>query len=509
MAHYKLSGGFSDTQDNEKDFSNKYSVADSGPYIGVIKDTEDPLRMGRLGVVIPALSYSNPHHTKESELIWCQYLSPFYGAKPFKAVSSTDPYSHNTSHSAYGMWAIPPDIDTNVLVIFAKGDKNTSNAFWIGCIQEPLTNQQVPGLGSTKKSKLGVDTVGEMDVKKGGGNSKTNNYGTDFLPVDEKNKNMYVPGENLNSLELWNYPVNVELADQLKSQGLIKDSVRGTTTSSARRESPSAVFGINTPGRIKKNSRKLGIGVDNIPVEVDRGIGHSFVMDDGDEDGKNQLTRFRTASGHQLLMNDTEGVVYLANGSGKAWIEMSKNGQISIYSDKGISIRSNGDFNLHSDKNIQFHAKENIRFTSEQHLNLNSEGYLHLIGQKGVFSASQGGSVRHYGRDGITSYTPGQQTHGAKGNIDLAGSEVHFNSVSAKDNWGPYWLKPEHERVGIRVTDTGKIDINSETPIIMGKIQKTTNKTTVRDTNNNTIKSAFITHEPYNRPVVGNEKEMM
>ena len=63
-------------------------------------------------------------------------------------------------------------------------------------------------------------------------------------------------------------------------------------------------------------------------------------------------------------MHDTEGVVYIANGSGKAWIEMSKNGKISIYSDKGIDIRAEGDFNLHSDKSINFHAKEKIRFNA-------------------------------------------------------------------------------------------------------------------------------------------------
>ena len=34
-------------------------------------------------------------------------------------------------------------------------------------------------------------------------------------------------------------------------QGLVQDNVRGTTSSSARRESPSAVFGISTPGRVR------------------------------------------------------------------------------------------------------------------------------------------------------------------------------------------------------------------------------------------------------------------
>ena len=190
MANYKLSGGFSDTQDNEKDFSNKYSVADSGPYVGVIKDTEDPLRMGRLGVVIPALAHTDASDSKESELIWCQYLSPFYGAKPFKAVSKTDPYSSAVNQTSYGMWAIPPDIDTNVLVIFAKGDKNASSAFWIGCIQEPLTNHMVPGNASSTHTALGVDQVGDVGLE-----GKNEIYGTNMVPALEKNKKVYDFGD--------------------------------------------------------------------------------------------------------------------------------------------------------------------------------------------------------------------------------------------------------------------------------------------------------------------------
>ena len=166
----------------------------------------------------------------------------------------------------------------------------------------------------------------------------------------------FADGEGLQNINKWKYPVNDVLADQFKKQGLIQDTVRGTTSSSARRESPSRVFGINTPGRIRDDSRVLNIGLQNTKVKTDRNPGHSFVMDDGAADGTNQLTRLRTASGHQLLMHDTEGVVYLANGSGKAFIEMAKDGTISVYSDGGINLRSGRDFNLHSDMNINFHA---------------------------------------------------------------------------------------------------------------------------------------------------------
>ena len=51
-------------------------------------------------------------------------------------------------------------------------------------------------------------------------------------------------------------------------------------------------------------------------------------MDDGDAkwDLVN-LIRFRTASGHQLLMHDSDGVVYIANASGNAYIEMDREGR--------------------------------------------------------------------------------------------------------------------------------------------------------------------------------------
>ena len=250
MANYNIDSGFIDTQDNLSSFVDKYSVADTGPYIGVVKNTVDPLKMGRLGVLIPEIAHV-PQHSKDSgKVIWCQYLSPFYGVKPFRSVSKTDPYSHKTSQTSYGMWAVPPDIDTNVLVLFAKGEKGQAGAFWIGCVQEPLTNHMVPGNGASINTAVGVDQVGDMSTE-----GKDDIYGTNFVPAVEKNKRMYGDGETLASMNKWKLPVNEDLANQLKIQGLIKDPVRGTTSSSARRESPSQVFGLSTPGRIKEDSR--------------------------------------------------------------------------------------------------------------------------------------------------------------------------------------------------------------------------------------------------------------
>ena len=473
------SGGFTDTQDNQKSFNEQFVDNDPGPYIGTVKVTNDPLKMGRLGVNVPALTLTN--NPKPEQIIWCQYLSPFYGAKSIRAVSESDPFSYKTTQHSYGLWAVPPDVDTDVLVIFAKGEQKTSSAFWIGCVQKPLVNQQVPGYGSSNNTEYNSSTGRERGIT----GQKT--YGTDFLPAGEKNQRRFEDGEVLQTADKWKIPLNDILADQLESQGLVQDQIRGTTSSSSRRESPSRVFGINTPGRIRDDSRTLNIGLNNTVVRPDRNPGHSFVMDDGDLNGDNQLTRLRTASGHQLLMHDTEGVVYLANGSGKAFIEMAQDGTISVYSDGGINLRSGRDFNLHSDMNINFHAKGTINFTSETNLALNAEGYLFAMGEKGILNSSQKGSVRNYARDGISSFTDGVQLHGAKGRIDLAGSQVHFNSVGASSTWGPSWLKAD--AIGIKVTE-GLIDIDDDRPLTQGKVTKIDNRTTVTD---------FVTHEPYDR----------
>ena len=457
-----------------------WSGESAGPYIGVIKNNVDPLRMGRLQVNIPSLSKTNDPIS--GNLITCEYLSPFYGAKDARhsIPGSTD---YKDSQHSYGFWAVPPDIGTRVLVIFAEGKMD--QAFWIGCVPEPMTNQMTPGIASSTQTHDALDGTFE-GADAGFQDDKKSKYGTTNVPSGEVNRTK--TGATPQQLTNAKRPIH-PFAETLLKQGLSADDIRGNTSSSARRETPSHVFGISTPGRKDETTTKVKVGTKDTELQdyVTRKTGHTFVMDDGAVDGTNQLTRLRTASGHQLLMHDTEGVVYLANGSGKAFIEMDRDGTISVYSDGGINMRSGRDFNVHSDMNINFHAKGAINFTSETNVALNAEGYVFAMGEKGILNSSQKGSVRNYARDGISSFTDGTQLHGAKGRIDLAGSQVHFNSVGASNTWGPGWLKPD--AIGIKVTE-GLIDIDDDNALAQGKPNKIENKTTVSD---------FVTHEPYDR----------
>jgi hypothetical protein len=464
-----------------------YVKRNPGPYIGRIKSTADPLRMGRLGVNI--IAKTGTLTPKFEQLTWASYLSPFYGAKSREGISTTSAYDPQSNGHSYGMWFVPPDIDTDVLVIYVEGNQKEENAFWLGCVQQPVMNHMIPGHAANDQA---------MEPPPPPSSTTTEDlYGTKQVPAGEINRKIWKDAQP-GVVGTGYYPVNDKLADQLKTQGLIKDPIRGTTTSSAQREAPSQVFGINTPGRIRADSRTIPIEIDTnsafIETPVDRDPGHSFVMDDGDETGENQLTRIRTASGHQLLMHDTEGVVYIANASGNAWIEMTRDGRIDIYAGAGgINLRTDGDFNLHSETNINFHAKRSINFSSQQDVVVNAERYSSTIGQQGIFVNSANGKVMTHGANGISSYTPAQQTHGASGQFHLQGSQVRFNDPmgppgAGTSHWGPTWLTPN--AMGIMDFAAGDVDITVKEGTQLLEANSTTTKTTVH---------RFVTHEPMQR----------
>ena len=477
-----LKGHVSTSAPPDKDES--WSVSSSGPYIGIVKGNKDPARMGRLNVFIPSLAKTTDD--KQDNLIVCEYLSPFYGAKDI-AHNSPASSLHQFSQHSYGFWGVPPDIGTRVLVIFAEGKMD--QGYWMGCIQEPYTNHMTPGLAASEKTwdkgGGGPPNIPKSNI------DKEKVFGTQKVPAGEINRvsNLQIdPEKNYDGIPLPIHPFSNVLLDQ----GLIEDEVRGTTTSSARRETPSQVFGISTPGRLNKKTAKKKVGPRDEQADeyVVRDAGHTFVMDDGAENGTNQLTRLRTASGHQLLMHDTEGVVYLANGSGKSWLEMSPDGKVYIYAQDGFNLRADGNFDLHSGGDINFHAKHNIKFHAEHNVAVSAEGYLMHMGELGIEQSSQTGAVRAYAKGGIMSYTDAGQMHGAGAPIHFAGSQVHMNSIGASAEWGPTYLKPDHRFVGI-VMDESQNDVK----ITIGpgqRLEANTKKTKTSVPN-------LVTHEPFTR----------
>lgn len=408
------------TKNAPKD-DTSYTNVNPGPYVGIVKQNSDPEKMGRIKVLIPALSKTNDPN--ETDLISCQYLSPFYGVKSMAVTDPTDPYSYAGTQHSYGMWMTPPDLDTRVLVIFAEG--KIDKAFWIGCIQDAYMNHMIPGIAASEKT-MPQDVKGHHSA----GLSKSEVYGTDKVPAGEVNRNAWDSSGAGGFYEKISKPIH-PFAETLRQQGLIQDVDRGITTSSARRESPSAVFGISTPGPVDATAPRVKLGaIDNIEdKQVNRLSGHTFTMDDGDPLGDNQLVRLRTSTGHQILMHDGEGVIYIGNASGESWIQLAANGSVDIYAGGSVAVRSKGNMDFHSDSNISMFAKGQIKMRAKDKLVLDGRK-IQQIADTGIASHTNTGSITNNALVGqILSWAGRGQQHHSAGNIHLAGATVHHNSI--------------------------------------------------------------------------------
>ena len=327
------------------------------PYIGIVKNNQDPTRTGRLQVWIPDFGgdENDPANWKP-----VSQASPYMGTtQGFDQGNDFGSVPHT-----YGMWMVPPDIGNMVIVLFIGG--RTDDGYWIGCINPAVSIHMMPAIGGSRN--VDFDSISDPNIK------KVVKQGQ-LLPVAEYNTNE-ITGLEGGSVLGNKKPIHEIIFKTLLEQGLDNDTTRGVITSSAQRETPSNVFGISTPGRpIEDPANQVSriLGQDYTADEFENACltrqgGHTFVMDDGSWLDEDQLIRLRTAKGHQILMHDTEETLYIANFNGSVWMEFTTDGDFNVFSAGGVAIRTEGDINLHTDENMNLHVEKalNIRAGSMQ-----------------------------------------------------------------------------------------------------------------------------------------------
>ena len=388
----------------------RYKLPHPGPWIGVITNHLDPTSMGALEVVLIKATMGELELQNETVIV--RHMTPFYGVTPISA-EGTNSSDFNDVQKSYGMWFVPPDLGTKVMCIFVDGDPN--QGYWIGCLPDTFQNHMVPGIASSKASAM----TAEQEKK----------YGTRNVPVGEFLKK----GRDLSigRPDDFTKPIH-PFADRLLAQGLLTDSIRGVTSSSARREVPSTVFGISTPGPLDKTGKKGYIGYGGIATTpVSRLGGSSFVMDDGDKDGQNELVRIRTRTGHQILLHNSQDLIYIANSKGSAWIELTSNGKIDIFAEDSISIHTEQDFNFRADRDINLEAGRDLKISVGRNMQTEVTKDLVLVVSRNGFITYSGTLDHSVDSDAVFSY--GTNLHvGAGGSIFNTATKNHH--VTAGSN---------------------------------------------------------------------------
>ena len=359
---------------------NNTKLPSPGPWLGIVTNHLDPTYMGALEVSL--IQAAQGTTDLQSQTFVVNYVSPFAGTTSIE-FEGTNSAKFQDSQQSYGFWAVPPDIGTTVMVIFIDGDPNSG--FWFGCVPDRFQNHMIPGIAAS--TNVAIDPTQERK------------YGTRYLPVGEFNKSTRkdtngTGGQSIRLVNEFNKPVH-PFADRLLSQGLLLDKVRGVTSSGARREVPSSVFGISTPGPLDTtpNGKKRQVGYTNDktgPIPVTRLGGSSFVMDDGDKEGQNELVRIRTRTGHQILMHNSSDLIYIGNSKGTAWIELTSNGKIDVYAEDSVSIHTENDFNFKAERDINLEAGRDMNFKVSGSYQMDVTGdYTLLVQQSGMITFSE------------------------------------------------------------------------------------------------------------------------
>ncbi len=154
--------------------SVKHATGQSGPFHAKIVGHVDETYMGSLRVQLLKKTIPGPegelNKVGGSQVLTARYMSPFGGTTPIDSINDNPGYTN--SQQSYGMWMVPPDLGTIVLVILIEGNPN--DCYWIGCVHDRFANFAVPGNAAT--TYLADDRPEELKGKK--------------LPVAEYNKKL-------------------------------------------------------------------------------------------------------------------------------------------------------------------------------------------------------------------------------------------------------------------------------------------------------------------------------
>jgi len=490
-----------------KHYTNEQSgiKIDSGPYIGIVKNNSDPARLGRLQVYIPDIG-GDP--SQSANWFTVTYASPFAGT----TIGTASPQENiGNEKQTYGFWAVPPDLENQVLVTFVMGD--ASRGYWFACLPNAESRHMTPGV-----SRLPAENTIIKDDQLTG---RQLDSGEVFLPASEVNLNSRESSLRGDMLTLKRVAHTAQ-SETVIQQGLETDSIRGTITSSSQREAPSRVFGFSTPGRPdpdlaniyrdlegKEAAKKVVDDyINNVDTRIDNNLintppgrsgGHTLVMDDGDVYGDNDLVRLRTAGGHTILMHDTENIIYITNKKGNAWIELTADGAVNVYNTKSFSLRSEANVNIHADGNVNIHAGDSIncfaekRIETETHIKREKIKQLHNI-DTGSFGLLVGSDTRiktlnaHIETERFLRMHSGTTSGWTvkSGEMQLTGgSDIHLNTA------GKSIRAPENPESNAPFEQYQKQDVKFDTAIRRWVIDE--------DSTLKSIAHFTPTHEPWSR----------
>lgn len=308
------------------------------PFItdGIVKSLDDDQQMGRAKVWCPAIDGENYEVEK---LPWAEYSSPFGGittnfpvGRKLKANEGTVPY---------GFWSIPK-INARVLVFFLNGEPN--RRVYFGSLFPQHGNRGLPhGRNLNDKGEIGpwTDTFKPLEpaytnLRKAFANDMTN-----AVTKERGGYNRQVAQAKTNKDGKEGYYPNVVDNTVLDPQ----------------------MYCWVTPGH---NSISMSDQPDHCRITL------------------------RTTEGAQVILDDSNGRIYISTARGGSYVEINETGNIHVYSAANVSIRSGKDINFAADGSINLEAKKDINLKANANLFLDANSNINISAGGSVFETACG-----------------------------------------------------------------------------------------------------------------------
>lgn len=344
-------------------------------YMAEVMDSRSPTKYGEILVWV---LNSNTERSNPLNWVLAKPCASNFGLTVNDSELNVDNY--NTQVTSYGCWNTVPYVGNYVFIFYPNIQGGNSSPYWFGSPMLP-NNMMLPGISYNMMAKSNQ---------------------TDYTPSCEMN----YKSQSSSPKE---YPI---LKKALEEQGLDKDRLRGISTASSYRDTPSHCYGFLSPlgnqmviddgwSKGDKNINWINDPRENDDdngTKDDYGSYHSkkeWVASLKESDKENELNRyhggfrFRTRNGTQLLILDS-GNIYMINKDGSAWAELSEDGHIDCYSHKGISCATDGDINLFG-RNVNIEAANMINMRAGKGYSIQTEGNVNV--QSGDFVVSNNISV--------------------------------------------------------------------------------------------------------------------
>jgi uncharacterized protein (DUF2345 family) len=164
--------------------------------------------------------------------------------------------------------------------------------------------------------------------------------------------------------------------------------------------------------------------------------------------------RIKSCEGNQIVLDDSNGRVYISSALGNTWLELNEDGNVYVYAGKSFSVHAQGDINMTAGGNLNMAAGGAVNIISGTSTSISAGGNININSSASTVLSSCA-NLDMTGNANVRIQS-GQQM-GLTGTAGLfqTASEIHLNGPTAPlpecaGSASPPGIVPSHEPFGGR-----------------------------------------------------------